>query len=54
MNDNQKTTLFIITFLFIIVFAFGCAGSKKFHRNKEGVLKTETRAEEGIHKPDSP
>jgi len=54
MKNNLKITLSIIICLAFSIFASGCASSGQFHRDEAGVLKAETRSEQGVHKPDSP
>jgi len=54
MSNSQKSILLIVAFSFIVFFGLGCASNRSSHRNNEGVLKTQTRAEGGIHKADNP
>ena len=52
MNNYKYCLLSASLALIATLVMSGCANSKKSHRDATGVLKTETRAENGIHKPD--
>jgi len=52
MNSHRYCLLGTSLALIATIIMSGCANSKKSHRDATGVLKTETRAEMGIHKPD--
>jgi len=52
MNNHRYCLLGVLLALIATIVMSGCASSKTSHRDATGVLKTETRAEMGIHKSD--
>ena len=54
MNNNFKRIISMVIFLSFSVLVSGCASGGQFHRNENGVLKTQTRSEQGVHRPDNP
>jgi len=51
--SKQSTFLLLLVSLIFTIMTSGCANSRNFHRDADGVLKTETRTNTGIYKGDN-